>query len=613
MLDLGNDTVIHCPLGLWVPLSPLVLPPMSFNGCPYTCAAGHFGNTSQEKDYSCSGECNGGGNYCPAATAQPLLCPAGTHLPVGVAGLVEASCIPCAPGTYNPDKGGTRCSACPAGKLSESVSSTECSDCPRGGSCSAEGAASLRQTFTPCPAGTFNPDGGQNSSASCQACAPGKANPIPGSSDQADCRNCSAGFVAAALGSDFCDGCAAGKYQANEGEQTCVECKPGSYCPAGASAALPCAAGTHSSKTNISSAADCTPTVPGSHAPTGSTDPTPCSAGTVQPLDTQPTCVKCDAGKFMNETGRTECHVCVPGSYCAEGASAPLSCREGSYSNATDLKTDVECTPTVKGHYAPAGSTIQTACSPGTVAPNASMATCDKCAAGKYQADGGKQTCVACEPGHFCPSGMSAPLPCEEGSYSTRTDLNSATQCVKTEPGFYATTGSTAPRPCSPGTVQPNASMATCVKCAAGKYQAGEGEQTCETCGAGNYSSNVLSCEMCPVREYCPDGIKREDCPIGSTTEGPGAENSDACGCRKGTFNNTAAPEDSIICTPCSVDMNCTRTGLTLATVPLRSSRWRLSVTDYHTLKLGTLRSSLIPCVASCFVSTAPPASRHAT
>ena len=202
MLNLGEATTIHCPLGWWVPPSPFALPPMNFTGCPYQCAAGHFGNTSQEKSATCTGECNGGGEYCPAGTAQPLLCPAGTYLPVKVAGLVEESCIPCAPGAYNPDEGGTRCLTCPAGKLSESVRSTECSDCPSGGFCSAEGAASLRQTFTPCPAGTFNPDGGQTSSAACQACRPGQANPIPGSSDPADCRNCSAGFVAAAAGFD---------------------------------------------------------------------------------------------------------------------------------------------------------------------------------------------------------------------------------------------------------------------------------------------------------------------------------------------------------------------------------------------------------------------------
>ena len=254
MLNLAEAT-IHCPLGWWVPPSPLSLPAMNFTGCPYQCAAGRFGNTSQETDYTCTGSCDGGGEYCPAATAQPLSCPAGTYLPVGVAGLLEASCIPCAPGAYNPDEGGTHCLTCPAGKLSESVRSTECSDCPSGGFCSAEGAASLRQTFTPCPAGSFNPDSGQTSSAACQACPPGKDNPIPGSSDPADCRDCSAGTYQPVAGKAECDKCVAGKYQPFSGGSECLvcgagnyssnvlscePCQVGEYCPAGSVVGTPC-------------------------------------------------------------------------------------------------------------------------------------------------------------------------------------------------------------------------------------------------------------------------------------------------------------------------------------------------------------------------------------
>ena len=137
--------------------------------------------------------------------------------------------------------------------------------------------------------------------------------------------------------------------------------------------------------------------------------------------------------------------------------------------------------------------------------------------------------------------------------------------------------------PCQKGTYSPGDAAVGCLECLSGEYQPETGKKSCETCGAGYYSANVLSCEPCQVGEYCLAGVSvGESCPLGFTTEGRGAKNMDACGCRKGTFNNTAAPGDNIICTPCSDDMNCTRTGLTLATVPLRSSRWRLSVTDHH-------------------------------
>ena len=125
MLDLGPNTFIHCPLGLWAP-SPLGLPPMNFTGCPYECAAGYYGNETIQTEATCSGKCDGGGEFCPDASVQPLACPPGTYLPIGVAGLVEASCIPCAPGRYNPYEGGTSCLTCPPGKLSENVHSIEC-------------------------------------------------------------------------------------------------------------------------------------------------------------------------------------------------------------------------------------------------------------------------------------------------------------------------------------------------------------------------------------------------------------------------------------------------------------------------------------------------------
>ena len=53
----------------------------------------------------------------------------------------------------------------------------------------------------------------------------------------------------------------------------------------------------------------------------------------------------------------------------------------------------------------------------------------------------------------------------------------------------------------------------------------------------------------------------------------PGATNLDECGCPTGTYDSAAA-DGAINCKPCNLnDMDCTRTGLTLATVPLLPSR----------------------------------------
>ena len=98
-------------------------------------------------------------------------------------------------------------------------------------------------------------------------------------------------------------------------------------------------------------------------------------------------------------------------------------------------------------------------------------------------------------------------------------------------------------------------------------------------CAAGAYFDvDVRACETCPVGEYCTEGATLgARCPVGFTTEGPGAKSPDECGCPTGTYGSAAADE-TISCKPCNLDhMDCTRTGLTLAAVPLLPARWRLS------------------------------------
>ena len=128
----------------------------------------------------------------------------------------------------------------------------------------------------------------------------------------------------------------------------------------------------------------------------------------------------------------------------------------------SEISLSLSLPGTDAGHFSPAGSTEQTKCSPGTVQPDAGKATCDKCAAGTYQPDEGEQACITCKPGSYCPEGASAPLPCEEGTYSNETDLGSAGDCMPTTPGFHAPTGSTHQTKCNPGTFQSVAGKAEC-------------------------------------------------------------------------------------------------------------------------------------------------------
>ena len=97
-------------------------------------------------------------------------------------------------------------------------------------------------------------------------------------------------------------------------------------------------------------------------------------------------------------------------------------------------------------------------------------------------------------------------------------------------------------------------------------------------CAAGAYFNLEVSvCETCPVGEYCTEGATLgARCPVGFTTHGAGAKSPNECGCPTGTYNSAAAADGSS-CEPCIDHMECTRTGLTLATVPLLPARWRLS------------------------------------
>ena len=81
----------------------------------------------------------------------------------------------------------------------------------------------------------------------------------------------------------------------------------------------------------------------------GSDAQTKCEAGSVAPrkCSTPPCsegaakCDLCEAGKYQDESGEEDCKVCEPGHFCEEGAPVPTACKAGTYSNRTDLGSQV--------------------------------------------------------------------------------------------------------------------------------------------------------------------------------------------------------------------------------------------------------------------------------
>ena len=226
MVEIGVTVPFLCEPGTYMSKPPFTMAPSTFTGCKYRCPSGTFGNSTYLTDPSCSGDCPAG-HYCPKGTADPLMCPSGTFLePPPVVGTSASSCLPCTPGTYSPSpaRSANGCIACPAGTLSEGLRATSCDLCPVGGYCAAVGAASVRQTFQPCAAGSYNPTTGASNESACLGCAVGKANPIPGSSSPSACVDCLPGGYASANGSAVCVLCEPGKFQGRRGQTACEAC-----------------------------------------------------------------------------------------------------------------------------------------------------------------------------------------------------------------------------------------------------------------------------------------------------------------------------------------------------------------------------------------------------
>lgn len=260
---------------------------------------------------------------------------------------------------------------------------------------------------------------------------------------------CGAGTFAALSGSPECTKCPAGWYQDEEGTTTCISCKRSFFCKEGAAASLPCEEGSYSNATNLTRAADCTPTDPGNYSPTGSVEQMPCAAGTVAPTGRLGACEPCAPGSFQNATGATECRPCLDGYYCAKGSAAPLPCPGGTTKkvNVTMQSVD-DCTTCGVGTFCPVGSSEANACSSGTFNDLEMQAECMKCAAGSFQDDEGATSCRACRPGHYCKEGLSAPLPCWGGRYFNESGATSVQKCRLVGPGWWAPLGSAVPIAC---------------------------------------------------------------------------------------------------------------------------------------------------------------------
>ena len=238
-----------------------------------------------------------------------------------------------------------------------------------------------------------------------------------------------------------------------------------------------------------------------------------------------------------------------------------------------------------------------------------------KCDAGTYgdSYDLGEGTCTAsCPPGHQCPQGSGAPIPCPQDTYASGSGSSSCTTC----PAFSTTTsttgatsieecgcvqgfykavndaGSTVCSACPEGSTTSAAgstSVDQCV-CQQGRYFNidAEGVATCPTCpegstmsAAGSTSVDQCICQQGRFLSIDADGATCPQCKDeleGSTSLVAGATSVEACVCTQNYF--LKANETSRTCVACDPAlMDCSIPGITLANMPIKRGGWRLSNT----------------------------------
>jgi hypothetical protein len=263
--------------------------------------------------------------------------------------------------------------------------------------------------------------------------------------------------------------------------------------------------------------------------------------------------------------------LCTPGAYCPAGRAAPQQCPRGTYSSATGLTSQGDCTPCTPGSYCgSAGLTAPTGpCAAGyycSIGANTStptrpsaQASGDICPAGYYCRRGAPRP-TKCPLGSFMPTtGATNSTLCTAGSYCGSTGLTAPTApCAA---GYYCLTGAYERKPtdattgglCPVGYYCPAGTpFGTQTACNDGTYSNRTGTAVCPPTPAGTYGDADVSTSRtfpCPVGYYCPQGTYKAVlttvmCPAG----------------RYGARGSLAAYDD---CTPCPAGTSCNAVGLT--------------------------------------------------
>ena len=584
-----------CPKGSYCP---------SGSGNPTPCASGTFnpatGSTNSGACQSCTagkycgknglsapeGDCDVG-YCCPSGSTSPrpdvCSCAKGQYCPAGSSGTT-----PCPAGTYQDSVKQAACMPCPRGFYCTSGMSTfEGFDCPKGYYCP---ESTTSATQYPCPVGTYNPITNAIDLSQCMPCTPGHYCTGTARTDADTAPLCAPGYY-----------CVLGAQVSNPSDATGQKCTAGYYCPAGTSYPIPCDPGKACPSAGMSAvgatctagyyctlkATTVTPTsaaqgggacTPGYYCEAGTIAPVPCPVGTYSNINMQTTlsdCARCDDGYYCDQLAATvKTGKCDAGYYCIKDASMLVGFK-------TSRPADHICQ---KGHYCTLGTTIMQPCLSTEYQDLTGQSACKSCPAGYWCTDVAKHYCKPGDekPSYYCPDGIRAQVPCNDGYYDVQAGSSSVSDCKPCPAGKYC--------PLVPGAAEEKLN-----DCPAGRYCVeGTGTTKGVICGAGYYCPAAIAAQMpCPPGKYCETtglsdtDLATRDCTAGyhcilrSTTPTPtlsvrgvicpagnfcpaGAKEPIAC--PPGTYRGLTGGAIPADCTPCTATDYCQSRGLTAPT-----------------------------------------------
>jgi hypothetical protein len=248
------------------------------------------------------------------------------------------------------------------------------------------------------------------------------------------CVTTAPGYYAVGPGAMTQTPCAAGQYQPDSGEESCIPAQIGHYAAGPAAIAqTACLAGSYASSPGQ---ATCTNADPGYVVPdSAGTAETPCLPGSYQPNSGEVLCdqpmqgyevpgshatsqTPCPGGQFQDTTGETLCKQAQAGHFAAGPAAvAQTECAAGSYAASSG---ESACTPASLGHdVSGIGAASQAACTEGTFASTTGQSMCTQASAGYDVALAGGTTQTPCVAQTFSPSaGESSCTRCPVGAFS---------------------------------------------------------------------------------------------------------------------------------------------------------------------------------------------------